>query len=71
VIAKLWSNADHQLCVFHVIRDINKRILDAVRRVRIAMGRRGKAGGKKKRGRKSRKAEAAAARRGPTVKEKA
>src|SRR6516164_9041507 len=71
VIAELWSAADHQLCVFHVIRDINKQILDAVRRMRQAMTRRGKAGPKKKRGRKSRKAKAAAARRGPTVKEKA
>ena len=71
VIAELWSAADHQLCVFHVIRDINKQILDAVRRMRQAMTRGGKAGPKKKRGRKSRKAKAAAARRGPTVKEKA
>jgi transposase-like protein len=71
VLAELWSEADHQLCVFHVIKDINKLILDAVRRMRKAMTRRGKAGRKKKRGRKSRKAKAAAARRGPTVKEKA
>src|SRR6516164_10796867 len=34
VIAELWSAADHQLCVFHVIMDINKQILDAVRRMR-------------------------------------
>ncbi len=71
-IAELWSEADHQLCVFHVIKDINKRILDAVRRMQKAMSRRGKGGRKKKkRGRKSRKAKAAAARRGMTVKEKA
>ena len=71
VISELWSEADHQLCVFHVTMDINKLILDAVRRLRMAMSRRAKAGRKKKRGRKSRKAKAAAARRGPTVKEKA
>jgi hypothetical protein len=59
------------LCVFHVIKDINKLILDAVRRMRTAMGRRGKAGRKKKRGRKGAKSKAAAARRGMTVKEKA
>ena len=52
VLAELWPDADHQLCVFHVIKDINKLILDAVRRMRTAMGRRGKAGRKKKRGRK-------------------
>ena len=71
VISELWSEADHQLCVFHVTMDINKLILDAVRRLRMAMSRRAKAGRKKKRGRKSRKAKAAAARRGPTVKERA
>ena len=71
VLAELWSDADHQLCVFHVIKDINKLILDAVRRMRSAMCRRGKAGRKKKRGRKGAKSKAAAARRGMTLKEKA
>ena len=71
VLAELWSDADHQLCVFHVIKDINELILDAVRRMKKTMSRRGKGGRKKKRGRKSRKAKAAAARRGMTVKEKA
>ena len=58
VIAEFWSEADHQLCVFHVIKDINKLILDAVRRMQKAMSRRGKGGRKKKRGRKSRKSKA-------------
>jgi transposase-like protein len=71
VLAELWPHADHQLCVFHVIKDINELILDAVRRMRTAMGRRGKAGRKKKRGRKGAKSKAAAARRGMTIKEKA
>jgi transposase-like protein len=71
VLAELWSDAAHQLCVFHVIKDVNKLILDAVRRMRSAMSRRGKAGRKKKRGRKGAKSKAAAARRGLTVKEKA
>jgi ssDNA-binding Zn-finger/Zn-ribbon topoisomerase 1 len=71
VLGELWSDADHQLCVFHVVKDINKMILDAVRRMRQAMNRRGKAGRKKKRGRKGAKAKAAVARRGLTVKEKA
>ena len=71
VLAELWPDADHQLCVFHVIKDINKLVLDAVRRLRSAMARRGKAGRKKKRGRKGAKSRAAAARRGMTVKEKA
>jgi hypothetical protein len=71
VLAELWPDAAHQLCVFHVIKDINKLILDAVRRMRTAMGRRGRSGRKKKRGRKGAKAKAAAKRRGLTVKEKA
>jgi ssDNA-binding Zn-finger/Zn-ribbon topoisomerase 1 len=71
VLGELWPDADHQLCVFHVIKDINKSILDAVRRLRKAMNRRGKAGRKKKRGRKGKKAKAAVARRGLTVKAKA
>ena len=71
VLAELWPDAAHQLCVFHVIKDINKLILDAVRRMRTAMGRRGKAGRKKKRGRKGAKSKARAARRGMTLKEKA
>jgi hypothetical protein len=70
VLAELWPDAAHQLCVFHVIKDINKLILDAVRRMRTAMSRRGQAGRKKKRGRKGAKAKAAK-RRGLTVKEKA
>jgi Transposase len=71
VLAELWPDADHQLCVFHVIKDINKMILDAVRRLRMAMNRRGQAGRKKKRGRKGAKSKGAASRRGLTVKEKA
>ena len=70
VLGELWPEADHQLCVFHVIKDINKLILDAVRRLRSAMSRRGKAGRKKKRGRNGVKSKAAA-RRGMTLKEKA
>ena len=71
LLAELWPDADHQLCVFHALKTINGLILDAVRRLKAAMARRGKAGRKKKRGRKSRRAKAAAGRRGPTLKEKA
>jgi transposase-like protein len=71
VLGELWPEADHQLCVFHVIKDINRLILDALRRLRTAMVRRGKAGRKKKRGRKRAKSKAASAGRGMTLKEKA
>jgi Transposase len=70
LLAELWPQADHQLCVFHILKDINKLILEAVRRLRRALSRRGRAGRKKKRGRKGAKRRAAAARRGWTLKEK-
>jgi hypothetical protein len=67
VLGELWPKANHQLCVFHIIKDINQLILDAVRRLRTAMSRRGRAGRKKKRHRKGAKSKA---RRGLTVNEK-
>src|SRR5262249_2324647 len=69
LLAELWPGADHQLCIFHIIKEINKLILDAARRLRTAMARRGRAGRKKKRGRKGAKRRPAA-RRGATLKEK-
>ncbi len=33
-IARVWPEAKHQLCVFHVISDINDHVLDAAREVR-------------------------------------
>jgi transposase-like protein len=71
VLAELWPEADHQLCVFHALQDINGLILDAVRRLRTRMTRRGNAGRRRRRGRKTRQAQAAAKSRGPTLKEKA
>jgi hypothetical protein len=71
LLGQLWPEAGHQLCVFHVLKSINGLILDAVRRFKAAMARRGKVGRKERRGRKSRRARAAAARRGPTPQEKA
>ena len=47
VLAEFWPEADHQLCVFHVINDINKLILDAVRLMKKAMSRRGKGGARR------------------------
>jgi Transposase len=71
VLAELWSDAAHQLCVFHIIKNINKLILDAVRRLRAAMSRQGNKGPKKKRGRKTKGAKTARRRRGLSLKEKA
>ena len=36
-IAEVWPNANHQLCVFHVMSEVNDHVLDAVREVRRAL----------------------------------
>lgn len=69
VLAELWKEAAHQLCVFHVIKDINEEILNAVKRLRKAQARKGNGGRRRKRGRP--KEPARRKRRGPTLKEKA
>ena len=71
VLAEIWPAAKHQLCVFHVLQDVTKKVLDAVRRLRREQARRGCGGRKRKRGRPSKKQQAARERRGPTNKEKA
>lgn len=70
-LAEVWPTATHQLCVFHIVQDINKKILDALRRLRMGQSRRGNGGRKRKRGRPSRQAKKRRSRRGPTNKEKA
>src|SRR5690348_15159446 len=55
VLADLCPDAEHQLCVFHILKEINGLILDAVRRLRKGMARRGRAGRKRKPGRKGAK----------------
>lgn len=68
VLAELWPDARHQLCIFHVMQDITDQVLDAVKRMRREMARLGNRGSKRKRGRpkKGRKKK-----QGPTLKEKA
>jgi hypothetical protein len=51
VLEEVWPHAQHQLCVFHVIKDINDHLLDAVRRCRREHARVG--GRKRRRGRPS------------------
>lgn len=51
VLAEIWPGAEHQLCVFHVEKDINELVLDAVRRCRQELARRGRRGRKRRRGR--------------------
>jgi Transposase len=71
VLAELWPHARHQLCVFHILKEINDLIIQAVRRLAHAMARRGKAGRKRKRGRPSKAQQAVRAALGLTLKEKA
>jgi hypothetical protein len=71
VLKELWPDAEHQLCVFHVIKNINKLVLDALRRLRNKLKRKGNGGRRKRRGRKSKAQKRREERRGPTVKEKA
>lgn len=68
LLAELWPEARHQLCVFHVLKDVNADVLQAVRRLRRRLARRGNCGRKRKRGRPP---KGRAPRRGPTNKEKA
>jgi hypothetical protein len=70
-LAEVWPNARHQLCVFHVLMDVTKKVLDCVRRLRRQKARRGNAGRKRRPGRPSKRRQAARRRRGPTAKEKA
>ena len=63
LLAELWPQAAHQLCVFHVLKDINQEILNEVRRLRkrLACRDRSRRRGRPRRGRP----------RGVTAKEKA
>jgi hypothetical protein len=51
VLAAIWPHAQHQLCVFHVLKDINQEVLDSLRRLRRQMQRRGAKGRRRRRGR--------------------
>src|SRR5215211_6775756 len=66
ILAELRPDARHQLCVFHVLKELPKHVLDAVRRLRRGLSRRGNRGRKRKPGRP----KAGAKRRGLTNKEK-
>jgi hypothetical protein len=69
LLAQLWPNARHQLCVFHVIKDINACVFDALRRLRRTLARR--CGRKRRRGRPSKGRQRDRKRQGKTRKEQA
>jgi len=51
-----WADIEHQLCVFHVIKEVNKLILDGVRAIKNGLRRQGNKGRKRRAGRPSRRA---------------
>lgn len=71
LLATIWPKAEHQLCVFHVLKDINEYVLDAVRRLQRRMARRGAKGRHRRRGRPTRRQARERKRRGRTQKQKA
>jgi len=68
VLVELWPAARHQLCIFHVMQDISGHVLDAIKRMRRELARRGKRGRKRRRGRPKKNRNK---KKGPTLKEKA
>jgi hypothetical protein len=71
VLAQLWPEAEHQLCVFHVMQDLNEKILDAVKRLRRAQRRRGQRGRQRRRGRPTKAQQRRRSQQGKTHKEQA
>jgi hypothetical protein len=70
LLAQIWPQARHQLCVFHLLRDLLDKVLAAVRRLRRAQASRGRAG-RKRRGRPRQKQKGRRQRHVPTAKDKA
>ena len=67
-----WVNLEHQLCVFHVIKEVNKLLLDGVRSIKNRIRRQGHKGRRRKPGRPTEKArQQRAHRKGMTQKEQA
>jgi hypothetical protein len=71
LVAEIWPQARHQLCVFHLLRDLLDKVLAAVRRLRRAQASRGRAGRKRRRGRPRKGQKARRQRQRPTAKDKA
>gem|GEM_PF-1152782 len=50
-LQRYWYDVEHQLCIFHVIKEVNKLLLDGVRAIKNRIKRQGHKGRKKRRGR--------------------
>jgi hypothetical protein len=69
LLAKVWPQARHQLCIFHVLKDLNDCVFDALRRLRRRLAQQGRRKGR--RGRLSKAQQRARARRGVSKREQA
>lgn len=52
-----WQDCQHQLCIFHVFKEVNKLVLDGVRAIKNQIKRQGNKGRKKHPGRPTKKAQ--------------
>ncbi len=52
-----WNDVEHQLCIFHVIKEVNKLILNGVRSIKNRIKRQGNKGRKKRPGRPNKKVQ--------------
>lgn len=71
LLAEYWPHGQHQLCVFHVMQDLNQQVLDALKRMRRELARRGHRGRKRKRGRPTKAQRRARKRQKQSAKDKA
>jgi Transposase len=71
LLAQIWPDALHQLCIFHLLRDVLNKVMEAIRRLRRAKARHGRSGRQRQLGRPSKRQQARRRQRGPTAKEKA
>jgi hypothetical protein len=53
-----WKDLEHQLCLFHVIKEVNKLIVDGVLAIKNQLQRQGNKGRKRRRGDPARKLSA-------------
>src|SRR5215510_11189631 len=56
-LQRYWSEVEHQLCLFHVIKEVNKLLLDGVRAIKNRLKCQGHKGRKKRRGRPTKQAQ--------------
>jgi hypothetical protein len=48
LVAEIWPQSRHQLCIFHLLHDLLDKVLGAVRRLRRVQASRGRAGRKQR-----------------------